>query len=62
MFLFLDFFPRNAGALSEDSTPKLLIFDSDVEHLHSCHSPVGFGAARSRALRKPEKRHAAYCQ
>ena len=33
-----------AGALSEDSAPMLLVFDSGLKKLHGGHSPVGFGA------------------
>jgi hypothetical protein len=33
-----------AGALSEDLAPMILVDDSGLEHLHGCHSPVGFGA------------------
>src|SRR6516162_1520578 len=38
--------PRRAiaGALGEDVSPVFLIFDSGLEKLHGCRSPVGFGA------------------
>src|SRR6202023_1489210 len=33
-----------AGALSKDVMPAILVVDSGLKNLHSCHSPVGFGA------------------